>query len=276
MISRIGIAAMILLAAPILGETKAEEQVISNNAPRPRVAVAAAKTTPTLTATPDDPAWADAAPIPLNTLSLSRTPSPTAPIPGTEIRLLWAPDWLYVRFLCKDDQTYLPSHQPGEPVFHGDAVEIFLDPVGDCREWIEVEINAKNEVYDQITLCTGEPKWDRSLRLTDDCIAREIWVLPNGALKNLRTAAAPWKVNGQTVGWIVDAAIPAPEFLKRTGLKRFHTMTLRGDFLRYKSIPRASGTGRDLLSLTWSPMVLGIPHRCPAAFGFINLSAPTP
>jgi Carbohydrate family 9 binding domain-like len=248
------------------------EAVIVNDAPRPHVKVTQAVATPLVTANADDPAWSQATRIPLDTLSLSTTPPPAIPIPGTEVRLLWDADWLYVRFLCKDDHPYLPFHGPNAPIYKGDVVEIFLDPVGDCREWMELEFNASNDVYNQITVCTAEPKWDRSLRLNDDFIARDVWTFPNPYLTELRSAAAPWKVNGQTVGWIVDAAIPAAGILKRSGLKKLGAMTLRGNFLRYKSVPQATGTKRDLLSLTWSPVVLFIPHRCPAAFGFIDLS----
>ncbi len=98
-----------------------------------------------------------------------------------------------------------------------------------------------------------------------------MWVFPIPDLKGLRTAEASWPQHG--TGWIVDAAIPAAALLKRTGLKKFQPMTLRGDFLRYKQVPRAGSAKRDLLSLTWSPIILGIPHRCPAAFGYLELTA---
>lgn len=271
------LAALAFVSALAAADTMARgEQEIVNDAPRPRIAVPPASAKPLVTAAADDPAWSGAALIPLNTLSLSSSPPPAAPIPKTEVRLLWDPEWLYVRFLCEDDQTYLPVHGHNAPIYLGDAVEIFLDPVGDCREWVELELNASNDFYNSITLCTTEPKCDRSLHLTGEVIARDIWVFPDDAdLKDLRSAASPWKVNDKTVGWIVDVAIPASGILKRTGLKKFQAMSLHADFLRYKSIPKATGDKRDLLSLTWSPITLGNPHRCPAAFGIIDLSATT-
>jgi hypothetical protein len=267
-------AVIVLLSALSINGTIANEQPeIVNDAPRPHIAVPLTNIMPLVTAVANDPAWNKAAVIPLIIPSLSTSPPPIAPILKTEIRLLWDPGWLYVRFLCHDDKIYLPVHGRDAPIYKGDAVEVFIDPIGDCREWIELEFNAANDVFDQITLCTGEPKWDRSFRLTNEVIAQNIWTFPYPDFKNLRSAAAPWKINSQTVGWIVDVAIPAAGILKRTGLKQLQIMSLRGDFLRYKMIPKPTGDKRDLLSLTWSPIVIGIPHRCPAAFGFIDLSA---
>jgi len=267
-------ATLLLLTAYVVCDATAwGDPPIVNDAPRPHVAAPLAKTTPLITAAADDPAWNDAAAIPINTPSLSNSPPPPIPIPGTEVRVMWDPAWLYVRFLCKDDHPYLPPHNPGDPIYTGDVVEVFIDPVGDCREWVEVELNAASESYDQLTLCTGEPKWDATLHLNGDVIARDIWVFPHESLKEMRHAAAPWTINGQTVGWIVDVAIPASGLLKRTGLKKFQAMSLHGDFLRYKTVPQPTGTKRDFLSLTWSPITLGNPHRCPAAFGIIDLDA---
>jgi hypothetical protein len=247
------------------------DPVIVNDAPRPHVAVPFTTATPLVTAAADDPAWTAAAVVSLDTPSLSSSPPPAIPIPVTEVRLLWDPAWLYVRFLCHDDQTYLPVHGPGAPIYQGDVVELFLDPVGDGREWVELEFNATNDIFQQITLCTGEPKSDAGLRLTQDVISRDMWSFPNANLPHLRSAAAPWNVNGQTVGWIVDVAVPAAELLKRLGLKKYQAASLRGNFLRYKHVLLPTSSKRDMLSLVWSPTLLGIPHRSPAAFGFIDL-----
>lgn len=269
--------AAILSAAFSLGAEAGQVQPIVNDAPRPQIDVPPAGATPLVTAAADDPAWTSAAVIPLTTLSLSSAPPPAAPIPGTEVRLLWSPKWLYVRFLCKDDQPpYLPVHGPGAPIYRGDVVELFLDPIGDYREWMELEFNATNDIFDQITLCTAEPKWDPSLCLTNEICTREIWDFPDPSIKDLRSAAAPWQVNGQTIGWIVDVAIPASSLTKRMGLKALQPTRMRGNFLRYKWIPQPTGTKRDLMSLTWSPVPLYVPHRCPAGFGRINLSATHP
>jgi hypothetical protein len=247
------------------------EATLVNDAPRPRITVPATAATPLMTAAADDPAWSHAATISILTPSLSSTPPPTRSIPGTEVRLLWDSQWLYIRFLCHDDQPYLPVHGLNAPIYQGDAVEVFLDPVGDCREWMELEFNAANDLFFQNTVCVGEPAWDDSLRLTSMVIARDLWTFPDATLSRLRHAAADWKINGRTVGWIVDIAVPAAPLLKRSGGPKIQTMTLRGNFLRYKWIP-GSGAKRNLLSLNWSPTILYIPHRCPAAFGWIDLS----
>jgi len=248
---------------------------IVNDAPRPRVVVPKAGSLPALTADATDPAWKAAAQLAPFTLSLPWRPQAPRVPPETEVRLLWDADALYVRFLCKDDHIDTPIHGHDAPIYQGDAVEIFLDPVGDSRQWIELEFNATNDVLDQLFLCTGEPRTDSSLRLTDEVLSRDVWAILSWDMHGLKSAAGRWSVGGKEIGWIVDVSIPAPELLKRTGLRHFRPMTLRGDFLRYKWLPGLPK--RELISSNWSPVGFGCPHQSPAAYGEIVLEeAPAP
>jgi hypothetical protein len=243
---------------------------IVNDSPRPTITVPQAVLIPALTAKTDDPAWLHAVTLPALTLSLG-TPPLVSPPPQTKVQLLWSPDYLYVRFICQDTNIYTPIHGRDAPIYQGDAVEVFLDPVGDSRQWVELEFNADNDVFDQLFLCTTEPKPDASLCLSSAAMVRNTWNFLSWDMVGLRSQAARMLHAPNEQDWIVDIAIPAKELLRRTGLKQFAPMTLRGDFLRYKSLPSAQDKQRNLLSLNWSPVVLGRPHRSPGAYGYINL-----
>jgi len=185
---------------------------------------------------------------------------------------MWDAGYLYVRFICQDQEIYTPVHGCDAPLYQGDAVEVFLDPVGDARQWIELEFNADNDVFDQLYLCTAEPKTNASLCLTDDIIDHNTWEFLSWNLAGLISQASRRTSSANEQDWIVDVAIPANELLRRAGLKQFQQMTLRGNFLRYKWLSAASGAKRELLPFNWSPVILGCPHHSPTAFGFITLA----
>ena len=242
-------------------------------APLPSITVPEAKLAPLLTAKPDDPAWKSGTPVVLTQASIG---TPTAllssPPPKTEVRLLWDASDLYVRFTCAEVTApyFPPATSPDAPhIYAGDAVEFFLDPVGDSRQWFEFQFNARNDRFAQITVCTAEPKWDASQRLLSDFIARDLWAYPMPNPEQVRSAAA-WLPEAKA--WIVDIALPAATVLKRTGLKKFAPMQLRGNLIRYEWLEPSPGAKRELLSLNWSPTPRYVPHRCPTAFGFIKLT----
>jgi hypothetical protein len=251
---------------------------IINDAPRPHLAIAkAGATLPLVTAQPDDPAWSQVASTLINTPSLGSKLSPQTVIPKTEVRALWSEDWLYFRFVCEESEPpYIPAPAASGSLSDGDVVEIFLDPVGDCRQWFELQFNPAGAHFVQNTVCTGEPKWDASLHLTGDFISRNSWSFQDPSMKSVRNAAAPLQKDGQTISWIVDVALPAVPVLKHAGLKKFGAMTLRAGLLRYQHSAIPGSAKRDFLSLTWSPITLGNPHRCPAAYGYLDLSPPLP
>jgi len=270
-----GAILLFALAHPLLARG---EGPIVNDAPRPHLAIPQAGTTlPLVTADANDPAWNHSATVELDTPSLGSNLPPGTALPKTSVRALWTPAWLYFRFLCADDHPpYLPAHVAGASLHLGDVVELFLDPAGDCRQWCELQFNPAGERFMQNTVAAGEPQWDASLHLTGDYIARDTWSFQDSSLQAVRNAAAPWRRDGKIVGWIVDIALPAATILKHTGRRTFGPMTLRGDLLRYEYSAQPGAARREFISLTWSPILLGTPHRCPAAFGYFDLTHPEP
>ena len=241
-----------------------------NDSHRPAVSVPKTTLKPLLTAQPDDPAWSKAVALPEMTPSLG-APAFSAPYIKTSVSLMWDPAYLYVRFVCKDQEIYTPVHGHDAPIYQGDAVEIFIDPVGDARQWIELEFNADNDVFDQLYILTAEPKTNKSLALLDEVFDRDLWQFLSWDMKDLISKGSRLTPAANEQGWIVDVAIPAKELLRRTGLKQFKAMTLRGDFMRYKWLPSAASAKRDFIPFNWSPVILGCPHYSPTAYGFINL-----
>jgi len=244
--------------------------LVARAVPPPSVQIPHSDQVPALSASFDDPSWNGAAKI--VGLQLSENPpyNPTT-VPQTTVLLKWDRDNLYVRFICEGDQEiYSPFSGRDAPYYKGDVVEVFLDPKGDGREYVEIEVSPNNGVLDQIYLCTAEPKYKANGRLEPAFIDRDLWTFPSWNLDGLRTAAA----NHGSKGWIVDMAIPA-SILKRTGTKEFGPMVLRANFLRYDYPVRPQADGsigeRVLVPLNWAPVQGGCPHISADRMGYLDL-----
>ena len=239
----------------------------SGQIPRPVLEVPRATQAPRILAEPNEAIWQRAACI--AALSLSIGPQArTAQSQPTQIRVLWDENFLYARFECRDNEIYAPF-EGGEagrdaPHFQGDVVEIFLDPVGDARHYIELQVSPKNGVFDKLFLLSGEAKSGADGVLEEAIISRQSWEFPTWNLEGLRSATS-----AQKDGWIVDIALPAAPLLKRLGLQKWAPMTLRANFLRYDWPKR--GPAREMTALNWSPVIWGRPHRSPQAMGFLQL-----
>lgn len=233
----------------------------------PTLQVPRAASPPPLDATvPVDDAWKTALVVP--TLTPSVDPKRTAgPIPGTEVRLLWDAANLYIRFDCQDTDLYLPFDQHDAQLYLGDVAEVFLDPVGDSRQWFEIQVAANNATFDQNTVLTTEPKSGADGMLNGQILARDWWVWSSYELAGLKTSASVRKD-----GWTVVLAIPAHSAAQRLGVKTWVSgQKLRGNLMRHDWPLDAQGK-RVLLPLNWAPVNAGCPHISPAAMGVLELA----
>ncbi len=235
----------------------------------PRIEVPFAAKAPLLRAALDDPAWVNAAEIPALTLS----PSIKAIVPPqkTSVRLLWDRGFLYVQFVCDDDDIFATLKGRDAEYHREDVVEVFLDPVGDEKQNIELQVSPLNGVRDVLYLCTGEPVSGGDGRQLRDLIERNIWTFVDWTLNGLKTATSRFDNAGRR-GWVVELAIPA-DCLRRLGRKEFEPMTLRGNFIRLdRPVNPASPQERLFTSVNWSPVFGGQAHRSPAANGYLVLT----
>jgi hypothetical protein len=237
----------------------------------PALAVPRAQVPPRVDAGLDDPAWADAAMVP----SLAVSPGPEgiglSPAP-TEVRLLWDPDWLYLRFICQDGRIDAPF--PGHDAEHarGDQVAVLLDAKGDGRAWIQLQVTPTNATADTLSLLTAAPVVDAQGRLDRAVVERDWWTFPAWELEGLRTAAHVYEQDGKPVSWVADLAIPAGPALRRLGLAHFQAMALRANLLRYDWLPiPRNGQPRTLVAMGWAPAAYGSQHLSPGAMGLLTL-----
>lgn len=244
---------------------------ILNNQPRPVLEVPHTKgTVPSLTANIADPAWTSSAMTDNFSLALG-TPKGLSPVP-TQVQALWDANNLYIRFICKDNEIYCPFAGRDNTIYRDDAVEVFLDPKGDGKQYFELQVSPKNDVFDQLFLCTGEPTSDKQLVLDWVIRVQEQWRIPEWNLDGLCTAANVIDKGNGDITWIVDIAIPAKSTLKRLGMTKFIPMTMRINLVRYEwPSAKDAKTERALIPMNWAPVLSGNPHTSPAAMGYLKL-----
>lgn len=235
---------------------------------RPSVEAIFTDRTPQLTADASDSAWQ--IPPTIDGLSPALKGKVSEMLP-TQIRILWDKDFLYVRFISTGREAYAPfGTERDAKHYQGDAVELFLDPVGDGKQYFELQLSPANGVLDQNTLITGEPKTDPDGRLAGSVLATDYWPNLGYEMKGLRTASSVTGKGAETV-WIADFALPAAEAIKRTGKKNFEPMGLRMNFMRYYWDTPVEAEKRKLTPMNWSPVRFGCPHQSAAAMGTVKL-----
>lgn len=241
--------------------------------PLPVLTIAHAEATPKLDADPADPAWAKAPALPGLGLTIGADPGDEA-LP-TEVRLLWDAQFLYVRFTCRQTGIDAPFASRDQPHYKADVVEVFLDPVGDGRQYFEIEVSPKNQIFDALFTLTTEPRANENGRLLPDVINRNLWNSVDWNCESLRTATRlQTTATGETTGWVADLALPAAPLLRRLGLTKFEPLTLRAHLLRYHwTEPYADPAppSRRLIAMSWATVEKGCPHISPGAMGFLKL-----
>lgn len=226
--------------------------------PRPIAYACRAATPPTIDGRLDEDLWRR---TPSNDIKLSREGA-ASPVTATAW-LAWNETHLFLALRCQDIDILARETGRDDPLLPADeVVELFLDPVGDGRRWIELEVSPAGAIYDlEITARPGRtPHFagDSSWNATGLKVAVEL----NGTID-----APRGNTIDQDQGWTVELALPfadLPESLRRS--------PAAGDVWRMNLFrverPR-NGTAPSLVC--WSPSLTPSFHR-PERFGFLVFS----
>ncbi|MSR82947.1 MAG: hypothetical protein EXS58_08480 [Candidatus Latescibacteria bacterium] len=113
----------------------------------------------------------------------------------TRAKMLWDDQHLYFAFVCQDPDMWTYLTKEDDSFWDEEVVEIFIDPDGDAKNYLELEVNQDNAKVD-LVIHTLKPEWDSSIP----------W-----DIKGLQTAVALYgTVNDDKAdqGWTVEIAIP--------------------------------------------------------------------
>lgn len=105
-----------------------------------------APSAPRLDGSLDDPAWR-AAPWSDAFVDIEGDRKPL-PRFRTRMKMLWDDRYLYVAAELEEPQVWATITQRDAVIFHDNDFEMFVDPNGEAKNYVELEINALNTVWD--------------------------------------------------------------------------------------------------------------------------------
>ena len=79
----------------------------------------------------------------------------------TRAKMLWDSSYFYFAFVCQDADMWAIYNQEDDPLWSEEVVEIFIDPDGDGKRYLELEVNPLNVVVD-LLIYAVEPEWHSS------------------------------------------------------------------------------------------------------------------
>ena len=82
----------------------------------------------------------------------------------TRAKMLWDGDYFYFAFVCQDADMWAIYDQEDDPMWSEEVVEVFIDPDGDGKRYLELEVNPLNAVVD-LLIYSVSPEWHSSQRL---------------------------------------------------------------------------------------------------------------
>ena len=224
----------------------------------PSVEVPYSRIAPLMTADTGDPAWQHAAALEL-----------VPPLPGdvpavigrTTVRLLHRNNTLFVRFECEDDHVESPYRTRDDPLHRADVVEVFIDFVGDCQEYFEVQVSPHGIVFDQRIRLSAPPTSDAAGVLTDEFRRAHFTAESAFNFEEMKIATLIHSEADRPY-WRADIAIPLPVDSIDRG------RTIRANFIRYDY---GSGVAPRLNVHNWSATSAGRPHVSPIRAGYLRL-----
>ena len=124
------------------------------------------------------------------------------------MRLLWDDDNLYAAFSVADDDIRATHTSHDAPLWEEEVVELFVDPWGAERLYVEIEVSPANVVFDALVVNRareGEELRDLEALTSWDCAGLRTAVRVDGVL------------NGGPVsrGWDVELALPIRQLAPR-------------------------------------------------------------
>jgi hypothetical protein len=186
----------------------------------------------------------------------------------TTVRVLWDARHLYVAFDCTDDEVHSTGTLRHDDDLHTeDVVEVFLDGVGDGRQFVEIQVAPDGTNLDLMYVYSATPRPAADMRVAADIIATDRWSFREWEMPALETAARRTKD-----GWSAELAIPPGPVMRRRGSPIFIPGEIRAHFMRYDHVPVQDGGARRLVQQNWVPLPAGNPHNTPALMGRLLLA----
>ena len=206
---------------------------------------------PQLTGRGDDPMWRRA---PRSELFVHPTSGEPVPHLDTTFQALWDEHYLYVFMTGKDTDVWSTITERDGNLWDEEVMEVYLDPGGQGRDYVELQINPLNTQFDALFPRATNRDLERARAWTLE--GWETHVHVQGTLNDPSQADE---------GWSVEMRIPWASLPNVEAVPPHQGVTLRANFYRYD---RTRDGG--VQTLAWSPVGGGSFHQ-PDRFGRLVL-----
>ncbi len=81
---------------------------------------------------------------------------------ATRSKMLWDDEYFYFSFVCQDADIWAIYENEDDRLWEEEVVEVFIDPDGDGKNYLELEVNPQNVVVDLLVYSIS-PEWVASI-----------------------------------------------------------------------------------------------------------------
>jgi hypothetical protein len=162
----------------------------------------------------------------------------------TEAKLAWDATYLYVAFQNQDDDVWSTLKKRDDKLWTEEAVEVFIDANGDGKDYVELQVNPRNAVFDSYLpgYRQNQNDWNSKMKTA---------VVVEGTLD---------KRDDKDKGWTVEMAIPWAD-TKGKGTYELTLPPKPGNVWRINLFRLDHPRGRSQLAAAWSPPLVGDFHK---------------
>ena len=197
-----------------------------------------------------------------------------APLYNTKVKMLWDQEYFYIAAWLQEPHLWATYTERESIIFHENDFEIFIDRNGDTHNYLEIEINALNTIWD---LLLTKPYRDRGKAVTS-------WNL-DGMLNQVALFGTINDPSDIDSCWNIEFALPWKGLIDYTNEKRrpidgeqwkvnFSRVQWRLDIIDgeyHKTINQETGKPFLEYNWAWSPQGVINMHQ-PETWGIVQFS----
>ncbi len=115
-----------------------------------------------------------------------------APTYHTQVKMLWDNNYLYIAAVMEEPHVWASLTTPDAIIYRDNDFEVFIDPDGDTHNYLEIEVNALNTIFD---LMLVKPYRNGGPMVMDwDVEGLRCGIHINGTLNNPTDVDSTWQV----------------------------------------------------------------------------------
>ncbi len=254
--------ALLLLA--IKGPLYGEGEVTYDGSPPPHGVAFHATVEPVVDGVLSNGEWKDAQPFyfPL---------SPGAQGEATEARFLWTEKGIYVAFVVKESTPVFGHSPKGEALYQEDCVELFLDVMGDHRQFWEIQVDPAGQTYFRNHVLTAPPRLTAEQRITEEFRVSELWRYDVDPPEGSKIVC---NLDRQAGLWTVEMFLPSSFVNRRRGGADLEPGIVRMNLARNDWSLAKEEPNREPRYQYWASVLPGHAHLSPLAMGYLELKKP--